>query len=98
MSRTEVSGRIVTTFVDMMSRAFTIDFSPLSKLFFSDQAFKIEKSFAPARDGHTFEQPRFAERIVCDEAFRYVAVVGVEDDDATVAACPIVVCERTGGK
>jgi hypothetical protein len=98
MSRTEVVGLTVTTFVDMMSLAFTVDFSSIGKFFFSDQAFEIEKSFAPARHAHTFEQPCFAERIVCDEVFCFIPIVGIEDDDAALAASPIVVYQPTGGK
>src|SRR5690606_5407578 len=64
----------------------------------SDQAFLVEEGLAPAHHLDAGEQASLGERVVLDEALGLGAVLGVDDDDAAVAALAVVVDLRAGGE
>src|SRR5690606_29353361 len=74
------------------------DFRPVRPDAGSDQAFLVEEGLAPAHHLDAGEQAGLGERVVLDEALGLGAVLGVDDDDAAVAALALVVDLRARGE
>jgi len=51
----------------------------------------VEEGLAPAGDDDAFEKPGGSEGVVADEGLGDGAVVGVEEEDAAVGFCAVVV-------
>src|SRR3954463_15579929 len=63
-----------------------------------DQAFLVEKRLAPARDCHLFEQAGLGEWIIGNESFGFLAIIGINNQKAAIAAGAVILDQRAGRK